>query len=227
MFLSNKYSKWYFQIIKNASDLIRFGYTEKHHIIPKSLGGTNSKENLVRLTAREYFIAHHLLTKMTEGSDKKKMQKALWILRHTKTGTKLTSKQFESLRIDFAKSVSEFWKGRKMSPEHYSNLLKGQKISRDRGVKYGGMRNDEHRKTMIESNKRRVGMKYKSHTQGSHVGAKNGRCKVWTLEHKGETVTVHNNLRIWCKERGLVDSTLKIKSAQDEFYKDTKIISSS
>lgn len=39
-------------------------YTETHHIIPKCLGGSNSKDNLAVLTAKEHFIAHYLLTKM-------------------------------------------------------------------------------------------------------------------------------------------------------------------
>lgn len=36
-------------------------YYEKHHIIMRSMGGTNDKENIVHLTAREHFIAHWLL----------------------------------------------------------------------------------------------------------------------------------------------------------------------
>ena len=39
-------------------------YTEKHHIIPRSLGGSNDIDNLVRLTAKQHFICHKLLTKM-------------------------------------------------------------------------------------------------------------------------------------------------------------------
>lgn len=39
-------------------------YTEIHHIIPKSLGGTDAKTNLVRLTAKEHFICHRLLVKI-------------------------------------------------------------------------------------------------------------------------------------------------------------------
>lgn len=39
-------------------------YFEKHHIIPKSLGGSNEQNNLVRLTYREHYIAHWLLTKI-------------------------------------------------------------------------------------------------------------------------------------------------------------------
>ena len=36
-------------------------YYERHHIIPSSFGGSNKKENLVLLTAREHFIVHKLL----------------------------------------------------------------------------------------------------------------------------------------------------------------------
>jgi hypothetical protein len=38
-FLENKYTKWYFSIISNAQSREVSGYIEKHHIIPKSLGG--------------------------------------------------------------------------------------------------------------------------------------------------------------------------------------------
>ena len=36
-------------------------YYESHHIIPKWMGGSNKKENLVLLTAREHYICHYLL----------------------------------------------------------------------------------------------------------------------------------------------------------------------
>lgn len=37
---------------------------EVHHILPKCLGGDDSSSNLVRLTYREHYIAHRLLTKI-------------------------------------------------------------------------------------------------------------------------------------------------------------------
>lgn len=40
------------------------GYTEKHHILPKSMGGTDLKENIAILSAREHFIAHLLLARI-------------------------------------------------------------------------------------------------------------------------------------------------------------------
>lgn len=42
-------------------------YVEKHHVIPKALGGTDESTNLVNLTAREHFIAHMLLAKIHRG----------------------------------------------------------------------------------------------------------------------------------------------------------------
>jgi 5-methylcytosine-specific restriction endonuclease McrA len=74
-FLQNKYTKWYFNIICAAQSRVTSGYTESHHIIPKSLGGNNKKENLVKLTAREHFICHRLLTKMVSEI---KQQYQMW-----------------------------------------------------------------------------------------------------------------------------------------------------
>lgn len=39
-------------------------YTEKHHILPKCMGGTNDKFNLVLLSAREHILVHVLLAKI-------------------------------------------------------------------------------------------------------------------------------------------------------------------
>lgn len=61
MFLENKYTKWYFQIIANPDVS---GYTEKHHIIPRCMGGSNNESNLARISARQHFVCHLLLPKM-------------------------------------------------------------------------------------------------------------------------------------------------------------------
>lgn len=58
------YQKHYDTLIERAHTRELKGYSEKHHIIPKTIGGTDDKDNLVRLTAREHFIAHILLVKI-------------------------------------------------------------------------------------------------------------------------------------------------------------------
>lgn len=39
-------------------------YKESHHIVPLCLGGTDDKDNLVYLTARQHYLAHWLLYKI-------------------------------------------------------------------------------------------------------------------------------------------------------------------
>lgn len=43
-------------------------YFETHHILPKALGGNNDPKNLIRLTAREHYLAHLLLAKIYRGT---------------------------------------------------------------------------------------------------------------------------------------------------------------
>jgi hypothetical protein len=71
VFLENKYTKWYFNIIRNSNPTT--SYVEKHHIIPRCIGGSDHRENIVSLTAREHFVCHLLLTKMTTGKVKQAM----------------------------------------------------------------------------------------------------------------------------------------------------------
>lgn len=45
-------------------------YHERHHIVPKCMGGSNEKENLIDLYAREHFVAHKLLAQENPDNDK-------------------------------------------------------------------------------------------------------------------------------------------------------------
>lgn len=59
------YKKIYDQLISNRllNPLSKAEYGEIHHIIPISLGGPDDESNIVRLTAKEHYVAHHLLWK--------------------------------------------------------------------------------------------------------------------------------------------------------------------
>lgn len=57
------YAKIYDNFIKTRSENIE-EYYEVHHIMPRCLGGPDEKSNLIKLTAREYFLAHRLLAKI-------------------------------------------------------------------------------------------------------------------------------------------------------------------
>ena len=82
----NKYKQWYSNITDRAKNRNLNSYTESHHIQPRSLGGTDESINLVALTAREHFICHWLLVKMTTGKDRHKMLNALRMMRAEKSG---------------------------------------------------------------------------------------------------------------------------------------------
>lgn len=75
-----------YPLTKNKKDP-NYVYCETHHIIPKSLGGTNEKSNLVNLTAREHYIAHVLLFKLYKQlNDKNAFIKMAYALSRLITG---------------------------------------------------------------------------------------------------------------------------------------------
>lgn len=124
-FIENKYSKWYWNIIeksknRNLPDDI---YKEKHHIVPRSLGGDNSKENLVSLTGKEHFICHLLLVKMVSKQDKHRMAYAAWQMTmiNGRRRYKMSSRIYELLRKQLSKSLI----GRSFSEETKQKI--GQK----------------------------------------------------------------------------------------------------
>lgn len=80
----------------------KFTY-EKHHIVPKSIGGTDAKSNIAILTPREHAIAHLLLVRFLTGRDKAKMIYALNSMLKLRNNrrTHLTSRQFETIRQSF------------------------------------------------------------------------------------------------------------------------------
>lgn len=74
------------------------GYSERHHILPKSLGGSNESENLVDLTAREHYLAHKLLVKI--HPENRAMKYALGLMTHTgKDKYEISARDFELGRI--------------------------------------------------------------------------------------------------------------------------------
>jgi hypothetical protein len=132
---TNKYSKLYFNITSNAKQRIIEGYTERHHIIPQSLGGSNNKDNLVELTAREHFICHWLLIKMTEGEERGKMLYALNGMKaenkyQKRYHTKITARVYERYRIEHSENHSKTMKGR--SVWNKGRKLEGEELEKHR-----------------------------------------------------------------------------------------------
>lgn len=82
-------------------------YYEVHHILPRSLGGKDTEENLVLLTAREHYLAHFLLWKFTTGEDKKKMLHAFRLMSLCGDYYVFSSRAFEKAKNEFRKIINK------------------------------------------------------------------------------------------------------------------------
>lgn len=121
IFNDTKYTQWYYRIIKAARQSLPVGYSEQHHVIPVSLGGSNSDDNLVQLTARQHFVCHLLLVKMTSGRARFKMICAAHHMSvcHRRGLYKITSITYERLK----RQRSDSMRGE-------ANPMYGRKITR-------------------------------------------------------------------------------------------------
>lgn len=63
-----KWRRTYERLIAKRQAEPPSGYSERHHIVPVALGGTDDASNLVRLSGREHFIAHLLLARLLGGT---------------------------------------------------------------------------------------------------------------------------------------------------------------
>ena len=112
---------------------------EKHHIVPRSLGGDNRESNLTRLTPREHFVAHLLLVRMTNGIDKRKMVYAVICFKRPNPNHKReikNSRSFENVKKllsslpvskETGQKIASALKGKKRSPEVCAAISKAQK----------------------------------------------------------------------------------------------------
>jgi hypothetical protein len=159
LFIQNKYYNWYYQIIDNTRSKTYDDYSEVHHIVPDSLGGSDDPSNLVRLSFREHFMCHWLLIKFVKDpKDKAKMSYALqcmtWI--NNKNGRIVASWQFE-----VAKRATKDNMSGENSPVYgkkwYNNGIKSIMLSDDQEIPEGfvpGL-SAETRRKLRESARRR------------------------------------------------------------------------
>lgn len=147
MFQLNKYTTTYYNIIHNALSRTALldVYTEIHHIIPRSLGGSDLPNNLVKLTAREHFVCHLLLVKMLTGKFKHKMAFALSRMLSSSTNHNRyypSSRIYEFARKQRSAAISHTHKGIPESVESNRKRSIAQK-----GIPKGP-KTDEHKKKL-------------------------------------------------------------------------------
>ena len=119
---------------------VKTDYHENHHIIPKSLGGSNDADNMISLTASDHLFAHKLLAIIYGG--------AMWHALHmcsigdsSARGLRLSRRWFELVRRERASHMSKTMSGenhhffgKKFSSSHRKNLSishKGKSVGRN------------------------------------------------------------------------------------------------
>lgn len=161
LFNNSKYTTWYYNIINNAKSQQRIktkeNYYEQHHIIPKCLNGSNKKNNLVLLTAREHYLCHLLLPRMCINSQHRyKLSIAILRFKHNKN---YSSKLYEIEKKRISKELSINRMGNKNSfygkthsieqKEKWSELRKTQ-LGNQNGF-YGKTHSDETKKLLKQA----------------------------------------------------------------------------
>jgi hypothetical protein len=103
------YQKIHNQIIERAKTRQLDGYKERHHIIPKCMGGSNDKSNLVELTAREHFLCHILLCEIYPNEYKLRHALFLMAIGKQKIREKtyvISSRTYERLKIEYSEMLT-------------------------------------------------------------------------------------------------------------------------
>jgi hypothetical protein len=109
------YSRIYSEFIADrlAKQPVKPTYFERHHILPRSLGGSNGAENIIRLTPEDHLFAHLVLAKIHGGK--------MWIA--VKAMENLANK--ETQRSASLRMRVRFGYIRKALSKHYREVLGG------------------------------------------------------------------------------------------------------
>lgn len=137
------------------------GIFEKHHIVPKCIGGTNNKENLILLTPKEHYMAHLLLTQMFEGKIKAKMCYALLMMCVNNANQKriISAKQYEYVKYLISKNCkgenNSFYK-KTFSDQVKLDISERMKGDNNPSRKYGVWNKGKKLKSHSEETKEKI-----------------------------------------------------------------------
>lgn len=142
------YEQIYKQLIDRAQTRVLTGYKERHHIIPRCVGGSDDASNLVDLTAREHFIAHKLLCEIYPTI--KGIQLAFWAMvvyksKKNQRTYKISNREYESIRLSVIDIIRETQLNRERLPH---SIETKQKISM---ALKGKSKSNQHIKNMSKS----------------------------------------------------------------------------
>lgn len=179
------YQRHYDLLINRAKSRNISGYTEKHHILPKCMGGGDEPENLVRLTPEEHFVAHQLLVKIYP----EKRTLVIAVLRMSYAENYVNNKIFGWLRRKHSEVIGEvigeYWRGRKRKP--FSDEHR-KKISVAQTGKKRGPHSEEHKRRLSQSHRgKRLTDEHKQKLANAKLGVKRQPYKSMVCPHCGKT----------------------------------------
>jgi HNH endonuclease len=158
--VNQHYYARYEKFINSLRNQVVEGYSEVHHIVPVSMGGSNDKDNLIALTARQHFVAHWILAKALSGS----AARAFFMMSNFGKYGKVNSNTYEKARKEYSKLVSIQMRSRKplaFTPEHREKLRQaklGKKLTAEHRANVGkaqlGRKLSEETKRKISESKR-------------------------------------------------------------------------
>ena len=118
-------------------------YHERHHIIPKCMGGGNEESNLIDLYAREHYEVHRLLA--LENPDNDKLVYAWHMMsamnNNDQRNYEITAEEYEEARIAYSKAFSKRISGK-------NNPMYGKV-----GAMYGKHHTEEAKRKLSEAHK--------------------------------------------------------------------------
>jgi hypothetical protein len=127
------YERHYNSLIERARNrLLTDCYVERHHVVPKCIGGTDDASNLVQLTAREHYVAHQLLVKM--HPDVPNLVFAVRMMTGSAKTNVRNNREYEWVRKKWALAASKLHSGKPLSSDHKNKIrqaLKGRELSEE------------------------------------------------------------------------------------------------
>lgn len=222
------YKKIHDQIIDRAKDRILEGYKERHHIIPKCMGGDNSKENLVYLTAREHFLVHWLLTEIYPGH--KGLIFAFWLMCRVKNLHQSnryipSSKIYEHVKRINSVAISEllkghvgYWKGKSTAMKGRCHSEESKKKMSD-SAKLRRASPETKKKMSLQRRGKSISVEHRQSISKANSGKNNPSAKSIIVDG-----ILYNTYREAAKELGLSEFQIswRLKSKSPQFANYTK-----
>jgi len=165
------------------------GYFERHHVLPKALGGSNAKANIVLLTGREHFIAHLLLARIHGGG---MWMAVVWMKGRRHGDRYMNGRLYESARQAWATWSRENQRGEK----HWAFGTVGKNL----GMKYPnrtGEKHDRYGKPMLPHVKAALAAANVGSKRTAECKAKIAAAQTGSKNHSfGKTLTAEHRAKV-------------------------------